>query len=145
MTPEDQLPHWINRLGFVLRRTLQQRFKHAGHNLGAEEWAVLLLLWQQDGQTPGDLARRTVRDQTTMTRLLDGMHKKHLITRQHDTKDRRRVLVHLSAEGRALEAKLVPVAAEFIAQSQRKIPPEDIETARRVLRQMSENLTETGA
>ena len=46
--PEKQLQYWINRLGFVLRRDLQDRFRAAGIKMGAEEWAVLLLLWQEE-------------------------------------------------------------------------------------------------
>lgn len=138
--PENQLQYWINRLGFVLRRDLQDRFRKNGINISAEEWAVLLLLWQEDGQTPGALAHRSVKDQTTMTRLLDGMVRKALITRTPDAEDRRRVRLNLTADGVGMQAALVPIAAGLIEQSQRGISTEDMQTTRRVLRQMTENL-----
>jgi len=138
--PEKQLQYWINRLGFVLRRDLQDRFRADGIKMGAEEWAVLLLLWQEDGQTPGALARRSVKDQTTLTRLLDGMELKGLIVREHDKEDRRRVRVNLTAEGQGMQATLVPIAAGLIEQSQRGISVDDLQTTRRVLREMTENM-----
>jgi DNA-binding MarR family transcriptional regulator len=142
--PEKQLQYWINRLGFVLRRDLQDRFRQAGIKMGAEEWAVLLLLWQEDGQTPGALALRSVKDQTTLTRLLDGMERKGLVNRTPDVDDRRRVRVSLTAKGQGMQATLVPLAAGLIEQSQRGISVEDLQTTRRVLRQMTENMLTKG-
>lgn len=141
---EDQIQHWVNRLGFVLRRDLQDRFKRADVRLGAEEWAVLLLLWQDDGQTPGNLAQRTVKDQTTMTRLLDGLVRKNLVDRVRDEADRRKIRVRLTPKGNVMQGQLVPIAADLIKSSEAGISVEDIETTRRVLRKMTENLLETG-
>jgi len=144
IVPEKQLQYWINRLGFVLRRDLQDRFRQSGIKMGAEEWAVLLLLWQEDGQTPGTLAVRTVKDQTTLTRLLDGMVRKGLVTRTPDEDDRRRVRVNLTLIGQDMQATLVPIAAGLIEQSQHGISAEDLQTTRRVLRQMTDNMLTKG-
>ncbi|OUS06857.1 hypothetical protein A9Q96_08835 [Rhodobacterales bacterium 52_120_T64] len=140
LIPEKQLQYWINRLGFVLRRDLQERFRDADIKMGAEEWAVLLLLWQEDGQTPGALARRSIKDQTTLTRLLDGMVRKGLVVREADKDDRRRVRVNLTAKGQGMQATLVPLAGGVIEKSQRGISLNDLQTTRRVLRQMTENM-----
>lgn len=144
MKPENQLPYWINRLGFVLRRDLQNRFRKAGFRLGVEEWPILLLLWQADNRTTGELASITVKDQTTMTRLLDGMVRKGLLTRRPDDKDRRKVRVSLTDGGRAMEASLVPIAAGMIADSQQGIDATDLEVTRRTLRRMTENMLQQG-
>ena len=144
IAPEKQIQHWVNRFSFILRRDLQDRFRAAGIKMGAEEWAVLLLLWQEDGQTPGALAQRSVKDQTTLTRLLDGMVRKGLVNRTPDAKDRRRVRVNLTAKGQGMQATLVPLAAGLIEQSQRGISTDDLQTTRRVLQQMTDNLLTKG-
>ena len=144
IAPEKQIQHWVNRFSFILRRDLQDRFRAAGIKMGAEEWAVLLLLWQEDGQTPGALAQRSVKDQTTLTRLLDGMVRKGLVNRTPDAKDRRRVRVNLTAKGQGMQATLVPLAAGLIEQSQRGISTDDLQTTRRVLQQMTDNLLVKG-
>ena len=141
----ETLPqHWVNRLGFMLRRELVDLFRQAGVDVTAEEWAVLLLLWQQDGRGPGELADRTIRDRTTMTRLLDGMARKGVIERQTDPKDRRRMIVTLTTKGRDLRAVLVPLAQGMIARSMAGISPENIATTVETLRQMTENLHKPG-
>lgn len=140
IVPEQQIQHWVNRLGFVLRKELQAGFRQQDLRISAEEWAVLLLLWQEDRQTPGALALKTVKDQTTLTRLIDGMVRKGLVLRQPDEQDRRRLRVVLTALGNAMQEKLLPIAGKVIAQSEQGISVQDLETTRRVLRQMSENM-----
>jgi DNA-binding MarR family transcriptional regulator len=140
----ETLPHaWINRLGFLLRKDLADRFRAAGYKVSAEEWAVLLFLWQLDGRRPSDLADLTIRDRTTMTRLLDGMERKGLISRQPDQKDRRRISVRLTPEGRDLQGILVPVAKGLIEQSLHGIGITEMETTVSVLRRMMGNMQNT--
>lgn len=138
----ESLPHhWVNRLGFLLRRALQDRFRAIGEDVTPEEWAVLLFLWQDDDRTPGDLAARTVRDPTTMTRLLDGMVRKGMISRHADAEDRRRSRIRLTPRGRDLQAILVPEAKALIARSMRGVGATDMATTVKVLRAISRNMT----
>ena len=139
----DSVPHhWINRLSFLIRRALQDRFRALGEDVTPEEWAVLLFLWQEDGRTPGEMAARSVRDPTTMTRLLDGMARKDLIARHADPEDRRRSRIRLTPRGQALQAVLVPEAQALIAQSLKGVGLGEMETTLRVLGRMTRNLTE---
>lgn len=138
----DQIQYWVNHLSFLLRREVQSRFASAGHKISAEEWAILLMLWQQDKRTPGELAAVTVKDQTTVTRLVDAMVRKELVTRSPDDKDRRKIRIALTARGRELQHALVPIASEFMADSQNGVSDADISTALCVLRQMALNVKE---
>lgn len=133
--------HWVNRLGFLTRKKLGAAFSRAGHTVSPEEWAILLVLWQKGPQSPGALADVTFKDRTTVTRLIDAMVRKKLVTRAEDAADRRRSVVALSPDGSALESDLVPVAQKLIAQALDGIPVSDIETTTRTLRAMTENLS----
>lgn len=133
--------HWVNRLAAVAKRELAQRFRAAGHNVTAEEWAILLNLWQDDGQTPGALSARTVRDPTAMTRLVDKMEKKGFIERRSDPADRRKSHICLTAEGQGLQEQLVPLIQPMLHRSVQAIPPADLITTLRVLQQMNDNLS----
>lgn len=135
--------HWVNRLGFLTRKELGNRFRAAGVDVSPEEWAVLLILWQKGAQTPGALADVTFRDRTTITRLIDGMVAKGLVARGADPNDRRRSLVDVSDAGRALEAKLVSIARVLITEALDGIAPADIEATLRTLRKMTLNLHPT--
>ncbi|MEM9561093.1 MAG: MarR family winged helix-turn-helix transcriptional regulator [Actinomycetota bacterium] len=130
----------IHRLSFSLRKELSQRFTTAGYSVSPEEWAVLLVLWSRSPQTPGGLSDETIRDPTTVTRLIDRMVKKDLVVRSEDPNDRRRSNISLAPRGTELEHELVPIAFELIAQATAGIPPEDLETVQRTLGLLQQNL-----
>lgn len=138
---ESKLPHWVNRLAFLFRAEVQQRFAAAGHPVTAEEWSMLMQLWSAEPQTMAQLAERTLRDRTTVTRLIDGMVSKGLLTRTQPPEDRRRVMIGLTEYGRSLEAPLVGVIEPLIAQAVAGIAPDDLGTTLRVLRKVTGNLT----
>ncbi|SDX64461.1 MarR family winged helix-turn-helix transcriptional regulator [Roseicitreum antarcticum] len=137
----EKIPlHWVNRLGFVLRKELSAVFREAGHPVSPEEWAILLVLWKQSPQTPGALADVTTKDRTTITRLIDAMVRKNLVSRSEDPDDRRRSVVAVSAHGVAMQEDLVRLAQGLINRALTDIPADDIETTTRTLRAMTENL-----
>ncbi|MBV1895071.1 MAG: MarR family transcriptional regulator [Rhodobacteraceae bacterium] len=141
MDDYESIPlYWINRLGFVVRKELARRFQDNGFDISPEEWAILLILWNKGDQTPSVLADATIRDRTTVTRLLDGMVTKGLIKRETDPTDRRKMRVQVSDLGLSLKDGLVAVARDLIAQTLDGITPEDAAQTVQTLRRMSLNL-----
>lgn len=136
----NQPAYWINHAAYALRSELQRGFAAAGHDLTAQEWALLLMLWAEEPLSVNTLAARTLRDRTTVTRLLDRLADKALIERAPDPADRRRVAVRLTAEGRALEGPLTAIARAMIARAVNGIPPADIVRLNDTLRAMLSNL-----
>lgn len=132
--------HWVNRLGFLVRKELGQLFASRGHDISPEEWAVLLLLWRDGPKTPGAIAGVTFRDRTTVTRLIDGMVRKGLVRRETDPADRRRSIVKATDRGNNLQRELVPLARLLIARALDGIEPRDVETTVRSLKAMTQNL-----
>lgn len=146
MIDYEKIPlHWVNRLSFLSRKTLSQKFEDNGLFISTEEWAILLILWSKGEQTPSALADVTFRDRTTITRLIDQMVKKGIVKRNHDDKDRRRVLIMVSEKGRNLEQELVPIAREMIGIALKGLSPQDIETTINTLKHMTDNLLDVEA
>ena len=142
---EAHLHYWANRFGFLLRKELHLRFMADGIDLRAEEMALLMQLWREPGQTPSALADRTIRDRTTVSRLLDGMEKKRLVARDVDPADRRRVIVNATAKSRDLQPRVIAAIRQLIADSMQGVSPSDAETTRKVLHQMTNTLLEMRA
>lgn len=74
------------------------------------QYLVLLVLWEQDGQTVGDIGERLLLESNTLTPLLQRMEREGLIVRTKGTTDTRKTVIELTAEGKHLErrAKDVP-------------------------------------
>ena len=75
------------------------------------QYLVLLVLWQTDALAVGTLGEHLFLDSGTLTPLLKRMEAAGLLARSRDAADERRVIVTLSAAGRALRrrAEAVPV------------------------------------
>lgn len=74
------------------------------------QYLVMLVLWKQTPQTVGSLGDMLHLDSGTLTPLLKRMELAGLISRTRDAEDERRVLIDLTAKGRALrtQAETVP-------------------------------------
>lgn len=134
------LPHWINRISFQLRAQAQAGFAEAGIDLAPEEWAVLMVIWGRGPQRMTDLAAMTLRDRTTITRMVDRLVRKGLVLRQPSAGDRRVVAIAATDSARALQPDVMAVIEPLIARAMHDIAPESARTALNVLRRMSENL-----
>lgn len=75
------------------------------------QYLVLLVLWETDGVSVGDLGSRLFLDSGTLTPLLKRMEAAGWLTRLRAVDDERRVIVSLTTAGRALRrnAQHVPV------------------------------------
>lgn len=141
MNYKDLPFYWINRLSFLSRKEVSQRFREAGYSISPEEWALLLVLWTKGPQVPSTLSEETVKDRTTVTRLIDGLVKKGFVVRTENPADRRRSDISLTPAGSELKDKLLPIGMRMIEKATMGVPPEDIEITMRTLRLFTENLT----
>lgn len=140
MNYEQQILHWVNRLGFLTRKEIVARFGAAGFEVSPEEWALLLLLNEGGAKAPSEIAEITSKDRTTVTRLVDGMVCKGLVSRIPNEADRRRMVIELSASGHSLFAKLAPIAKGLIGDALGGIGEDDAQITLAVLKRMTSNL-----
>ncbi len=140
---ESKIQHWVNRLSFLLRSEAQRHFREQGLDLSAEEWALLMVLWQKGPQQMGPLAAITLRDRTTVTRLVDRLVKKNLLQRGAAATDRRKVVVSVTREGQEIQGRIVRSVLPLIEKSNQGISLQERETTLRVLKTMVKNLDDT--
>lgn len=94
------------------------------NGLRVPEWRVLACLHDRDGQMVTRLAALALMEQSAMTRVVERMEERGLVTRRSDPRDRRRVRVFLAPEGRTLLEPLLKLAREQEAQILACLPPE---------------------
>jgi DNA-binding MarR family transcriptional regulator len=76
-------------------------------DLSSTQYNVLRILrGAPEGLPCGEVANRMITRDPDVTRLLDRLEKRGLISRSRDTKDRRTVKVRIAPEGRAVLEKL---------------------------------------
>ncbi len=137
---EETLGYVVGRAGRTLAHRLNQNFEKAGHNVTCEQWAILMNLWQKNGQSQKELAGCTCKDKTSITRLLDGLEKRNLVVRTPDLADGRQKLIYLTNKGKDLQQALLALVQKTLLESQRSIAKKNLEICKQVLRQVVANL-----
>jgi DNA-binding MarR family transcriptional regulator len=112
-TLEEEVLVGLARTADALQRGFVGVFKSVG--LSSTQYNVLRILRGAGGPglSCGDIAERMVTRDPDLTRLLDRLESRHLITRARDGEDRRVVTTRITQEGLALlDALEAPLAAE---------------------------------
>ena len=130
-------------ISFVIGKAAQQisrraREKLAAHGVTPMQYAVLKVLWQQDGQSGADLGARLVIDSATMTGLIDRLEASGLLKRQADADDRRIQRLFVTKQGRSLQ-KPLDAAMDQLNQEVARDLGEQAETFWNALRQIGDN------
>jgi MarR family transcriptional regulator, organic hydroperoxide resistance regulator len=81
-----------------------------------QQW-ILRRLWDEDGQTPGEVARQLELSTPTVTKAAMRMEAAGLIDRRSDPRDARLVRLFLSERGRALEKTIAEEMAQLARRS----------------------------
>lgn len=138
---------FFNSLGYLTGKThrlLAARFNRAlveaGFDITAEQWAVLGHLWNEDGLTQEEICRMMQLEKSSLSRILDGMETKGLITRRKDERDARCKRVFLAGAAVPLREKCLVLAQKNLKAAQRGIPQDMLDLCRSVLQAMQKNL-----
>lgn len=136
--PNDRLAHLVKDASRAFVRALQRRL--ALHGVPFGHWTFLRILWESDGLTQRELSAEAGVMEPTTHVALNAMEKLGYIRRRRIASNRRNVYVHLTAKGRALKAKLVPLAEVVNEVGIDGINASDVATTRRVLIGIIDNL-----
>ncbi len=139
---DNAIGFWIHRVYQATRNEMYRVFRAAGEDITPEQWAVLIRLWERDGQPQSELSEATFRDAPTMSRIIDGLASRELLERRAHPEDGRVRLVHLTRTGKALEKKLVPLAEKIVTDLVAGIDERSLVTTRNTLRKMFANFAD---
>ena len=122
----------------ALTRDLTARLAAEGVSFG--HWTFLRILWESDGLTQRELSELAGVMEPTTAAALKTMEELGYVERRQLPENRKNVYVHLAPKGRALKAKLEPLAVAVNKSAVRGVEASDVAACRRVLDAMLENL-----
>lgn len=98
------------------------------------QYLVMMVLWEEDGLSVGDIGKRLHLDSGTLTPLLKRLEQKGIVTRTRSDTDERRVVVTLSDAGKALQEQAKHIPVHMLQEM--NLDPEDIAALRRILQKL---------
>lgn len=120
-------------------RALARRFDEALRPLGLTngQFSLLMALNRPEPPAMGPVATLLAMDRTTLTAALKPLERRGLVSVAPDPADRRGRLLALTAEGRMLLARSVPIWESTHAAVEEELPEADPHGLRRDLRALS--------
>jgi DNA-binding MarR family transcriptional regulator len=110
------------------------------HRVTTGQWSALRVLWQEDGLSQVELAQRMMVEKASLTAVLKAMASEGLITRVRNTEDRRKVNIFLTASGRRLKSKILPLIGRINKRATRRLSSAEVQQLRRLLARVMINL-----
>jgi DNA-binding MarR family transcriptional regulator len=109
---EDQLCFAL----YAASRAMTARYRPLLDAVGLTypQYLVMMLLWEEDNQTVGQLGARLALDSGTLSPLLKRLTTAGLVTRHRRVEDERSVAIALTEAGRALQEKAGAISEEII-------------------------------
>ncbi len=107
---DNQLCFLFHRVGRELNAAYRPLLDALG--LTYPQYLVMLVLWEEDGLSVSAIGDRLALDSATLSPLLRRLERAGLVNRIRDSADERRVVVHLTDQGRELEARAADVPGE---------------------------------
>jgi MarR family transcriptional regulator, organic hydroperoxide resistance regulator len=141
--PNDRLAHLVKDATRALVRALQVRL--AEHSVSFGHWAFLRILWETEGLTQRELSAEAGVMEPTTYSALNAMEKAGYIERRHGPNNKKNVHVFLTPKGRALKAKLVPLAEEVNRIAVRGVKSAAVAVTRHTLFAIIHNLAKDEA
>ncbi len=115
-----------NQLCFALHSTsllMTKAYKPLLQALGLTypQYLAMMVLWEEDGLTVGEISSRLLTDPGSLTPLLKRLEAEGLLSRTRSREDERVVVVELTAAGRALQDQAMGIPQCILGASGMKL------------------------
>ena len=118
-------------------------FKENNLDISLDQWVVMRRIYEEKSQTQIELARATYKDAASITRILDLLHNKNMVRRIPNETDRRKSCLILTKKGTDTINSAYAVVAELRAEGLDGISNEELQTAKRVMNKIAQNMKTT--
>ena len=129
----------IERTAKKIKQTLQKRFAALNSEITVDQWVILDCLFRAGELSQNELADYTYKDAPTVTRIIDLLSKKELLSRQNDDTDRRRFKICLTEKGRECVRKHLPIVQDVRRQGRNGLSDTDFDRMEEVLEKIFRN------
>ena len=137
-----ELGLYIDRTYKIVRQDLINRFKESSIDLTPEQWVLISRLSNDGDLFQTDLANFSFRDKPTVSRIVDLLVKKKVVTKKQDKHDGRKFLVSLTKKGHELVKAAYPIVESSREQGWTNLSEKEYEQLVRVLDKIFVNYSE---
>lgn len=135
--PDSGVGRLLSRVKMEMHEALDREL--APFDITAAQYLILIKLATNEVDSAAQLCKGVSYDPGAMTRMLDRLERKELIRRARSPSDRRKVILELTAEGKAVYPKLVAVHVKVLNYFMRNFTKTQAGELESLLRRMLAN------
>ena len=135
--PDNGIGRLLSRVKMEMHEAMDQAL--APFDITTAQYVILVQLAGTDVDSAAELCKGVSYDPGAMTRMLDRLERKGLIRRARSPSDRRKTILELTAEGKAVYPKLVAVHVRVLNHFMRNFTKAQAGELESLLRQMLAN------
>ena len=136
---ENSIGPWLGKTVKIVDYFLKESLNKVDLNLTKEQMIVLKKLHDHDGLNQNELAFLTIRNKSSLTRLLIKMENKKYIIRKQSNDDKRINKVYVTKLGREIFQKTKPVLRNLIDRMEKNISEDEKEQMIKTLKKIQFN------
>lgn len=137
---QNELIPLVNFLSRSFTDMISKKIKQNGINLTREQALILRHLYYNDGIVQNELAYISNRDKTTLTRLINKLENKTLLSRVSCSNDQRCKKIFISEAGKELIQQVIPLVDESMHKLMNNITNEEVNNAVQTLHKLMQNI-----
>lgn len=142
MKAQRQAGFLMAKIRQVAGRIFERMLKEYDIEINSAQGRIMFALWQADGVSINELAKKTQLKKSTLTSMLDRLEKMGYVRRQRCKKDRRKILIKRTKKDKMLESKYVELSQELTKPFYKGFSKSQIDRFENDLAKILDNLTE---
>jgi len=137
---EEVILFQIDKTSKIAKQYSQGEFDRLNLDITVEQWILLKIIHENVGMSQKDIAVKSLRDPASITRTLDILQKKKLLTRSPIPENRRQYKIDLTKKGKQFIDKHMSLIKTHRKRSVRKISKSDQKKLVELLQKIQHNM-----
>ncbi len=125
----------------VAERIFYRKLKESGIEINPAQGRIMFALWQNDGISIQELAKKTQLGKSTLTSMLDRLETMGYVRRQRSEQDRRKIFILRTPKDKMMEKQYGELSEAMTELWYRGFSPDDIEAFETYLQRILDNIT----
>jgi len=141
MKTQRQAGFLMAKIRQVSGRVFERTLKEYNIEINSAQGRIMFALWQADGISINELAKKTQLKKSTLTSMLDRLENMGYVRRQRSKKDRRIILIKRTNKDKNLESRYVELSQEITKLFYKGFSKNEIDRFENDLAKILDNLT----
>jgi DNA-binding MarR family transcriptional regulator len=142
MGQQRQAGFLMAKIRQVSGRIFERMLKDYDVEINSAQGRIMFALWQEDGISINELAKKTQLKKSTLTSMLDRLERMGYLKRRRCEKDRRKILIERTSKDKDLEKEYVRLSQEHTKIFFQGFTEDQMDRFEEDLKRILNNLTE---